>query len=263
MKKLFILLVVASLALTIQAQDITNTLGTAGSFYINDVNDNEIIKVDASGTFHFKNEVSGLSTQFDLYNAGHNLKINFLKAKGTPSSPIAIEDGNTLGIINFQGYTGSNYLVGAEISSQVSGTVNGLIIPTDLIFRTQHTGTLTDRMTIKSDGKVGIGTDTPTSTLDVAGSMELPLTLENANYTITDTDYTIVVAGSSRTITLPTPVQGRIYVIKNGSTADNTIIDATTGKSIDGHQTHTLAVAFDYIMLQAVGTSQWIIISKN
>ena len=36
MKKLFILLVVASLALTIQAQDITNTLGSSGNFKVSD-----------------------------------------------------------------------------------------------------------------------------------------------------------------------------------------------------------------------------------
>ncbi len=114
-------------------------------------------------------------------------------------------------------------------------------------------------------GKVGIGNNNhaPTSTLDIGGSMELPLTLKNVDYTLTDTDYTIVVGGNNHTITLPTPVQGRIYVIKNGSTASGTIIEATSGKSIDGSQTQTLTAAYDFIMLQAVGTSQWIIISKN
>ncbi len=156
MKKLITFIIVAALALTIQAQDITNTLDTLGSFYINDENDNEIIKIDAAGTFHFKNEVEGSSTQFDVYNYGHNLKMNFLKASGTPASPTTVVNLSTLGIMYFQGYTGLAFLKGASISAQVSGTPSSTDLPTNLTFATRETNQIITRMTIKPDGSINI-----------------------------------------------------------------------------------------------------------
>ena len=156
MKKLITLIIVASLALTIQAQDITNALGTNGTFYLNDENDKEVVKFNDNGVFEFKNINSSNSTQIELYNAGHNLKLEFYKANGTPDSPTSVADGNTLGLLYFHGYTGSSYQLGAGISAYISGTPSGANIPTALSFSTTETTSLTTRMTIKPDGTVNI-----------------------------------------------------------------------------------------------------------
>lgn len=267
MKKLITIIMMGGLALTIQAQDITNTLGPSGNYIIEDDSNNEIIKVDASGTFHFKNEVPGSSTQFDLYNAGHNLKLNFYKASGTPSAPTSVSDFSILGILDFKGYTGSNYQLGASIFAWVKGTPSGFTLPTSLIFQTQETGSLTTRMTISPNGYVGVGSDVPNSTLDVAGSMALPVTeVQLVNYTVLDLDHTIL-TGNPITITLPDPVgiDGRVYVIKRvGDTDTTTVVSAGSGAGadIDGVTSQTLVGAWKYMRFQSTGAT-WIIIGQN
>jgi hypothetical protein len=141
------------------AQHITNKLGTSGKFYINDKDDYEIIRVDDGGTFHFKNEVPGSSTQFDLYNAGHNLKLNFYKANGTPSAPTAVHQNIYLGSINFWGYS-SGYKEGASIIASIpnGASVSGSSMPTQLTFYTRATTTNTVKMKIEPSGRVNITT---------------------------------------------------------------------------------------------------------
>ena len=267
MKKLITIIMVGGLALTIQAQDITNTLGPSGNFIVEDDSNNEIIKVDASGTFHFKNEVPGSSTQFDLYNAGHNLKLNFYKAKGTPSAPVAVDDFVALGILDFYGYTGSGYQVGAAIAAEVEGASSGFIVPTSLTFRTQETGDLHDRMTIKPNGYVGIGFSTPDtspqpkSTLDVDGSVSYSYktggttTLGNSTHTYGVT---------SGTVFLPTAVgiEGRVYVIKFIGSSGTAAVTATSSQSIDGGVTFTLLNQWDFVTVQSDGAN-WLIIGRN
>ena len=260
MKKLFTLIIVASLALTIQAQNVTNKLGTSGNFYINDENDNEIIKVDAGGTFHFKNEVSGSSTQFDMYNAGHNLKINFYKAYGTPSNLTTVADGANLGLLFFHGYTGSGYYLGAAIEANVSGTVSGSTMPTGLEFYTRETTNLTNRMTIKPNGTVNIAKN-----LEVEGSMALALNSGTADYTLTASDFTYITNNSTANgadVTLPTAVgiTGRVYIIKNTGSGDQKVL-TTSSQTIDGVSDYGLT-QWKFAKVQSDG-SNWIVIGQS
>ncbi len=343
MKKLITLIIVAGLALTIQAQNITNTQSATGDFLVNKSDATNYFKVDKDGYIYFPgiadgsaekalliealtgklilgtstsafgidNLTDGVASNYTValgLNAGNNGLGAFNVAVGLDALKIATGGDNvavganaglalTSGVSNtFLGgaagilATGDNNIavgkaalgalttgndnikIGVGAGNITTGNKNIVIGTLSTIVPSQNAdGQLNIGETIYATGmytdtvKVGIGAgnSAPTSILDVGGSMELPVALENVDYTINDTDYTIVVGGSSHTITLPTPVQGRIYVIKNGGTATNTTIEATTGKSIDGSQTVILTAAYDYIMLQAVGTTQWIIISKN
>ncbi len=71
-------------------------------------------------------------------------------------------------------------------------------------------------MTIKNDGKVGIGTTAPNSILETSGSFSASIIATTANLTLDETNYTVILGGN-HTVTLPAAnsCQGRIYILKN------------------------------------------------
>lgn len=74
-----------------------------------------------------------------------------------------------------------------------------------------------------SNGKVGIGTNTPTSVLQVSGSISMPIRSTSTNTSLGDNDYTLVMNARNLVITLPaaSSCTGRIYILKNISNGDN------------------------------------------
>ena len=87
----------------------------------------------------------------------------FNKARGTYASPTVVSDGDICGTINFRGHDSSAYIAGASISALVDGTPGANDMPGRLVFSTTADGASspTPRMTIKNDGRVGIGTSNP------------------------------------------------------------------------------------------------------
>ena len=125
-----------------------------------------------------------------------------------------------------------------------------------------------DKMTIKSTGNVGIGTTTPTTTLQVNGALALkaPTTVNAATYSMTSTDSSLIITTTNCTITLLSAATytGRILYIKNitanslTSNASNVVPlgSATAGTAI------LAATAGKFAMLQSDGTS-WITMMSN
>lgn len=121
-------------------------------------------------------------------NTGSSLA--FIKARGTEGSPVAINDGDVIGAIEFFGYDGTDYgSRGASISATISGTPGTDDIPTKLDFSTTADGdaTPTTRMTILPSGFVGIGQTAPTTRLFVEESSAAVATFNR-----TTTDGTII-----------------------------------------------------------------------
>ena len=102
-------------------------------------------------------------------NTGGYGQIYFERALAGPS---AIAAGATYGVIRFRGYDGSGYKDGAMIVSDVDDTPGSDDMPGNLRFMTTANGTTStvDRMIIKNDGTIGIGTNTPAYKLDVLGT---------------------------------------------------------------------------------------------
>ncbi|PRP66354.1 hypothetical protein [Nonlabens agnitus] len=104
---------------------------------------------------------------------GDDLDIDLLRARGTASSPALLQDNTRLGGLRGQSFTGSSTIFNpsAEIWFQTEGASSPTSSAAEINFATTPVGALStiERMTIKSDGKVGIGTDAPASTLEVTG----------------------------------------------------------------------------------------------
>jgi hypothetical protein len=126
-------------------------------------------------------------------------------------------------------------------------------------------------MRITLGGNVGIGTDSPSSKLQILGSVAAPHTTKSANYTLDATDFTVGFdCASSRTANLPdaTTCAGRIYVIYHYNTgmlgSRYVTIDPNGSQTINGLTTFSLQYTYDFssVIIQSNG-SNWIIISDS
>ena len=72
-------------------------------------------------------------------------------------------------------------------------------------------------------GSVGIGNNTPNSTLQVTGSFSSPIRATSVNTTLTVSDFTLIMNTKDLLITIPaaSTCLGRIYILKNISNGDN------------------------------------------
>lgn len=97
------------------------------------------------------------------------------RARGTQSVPLAVLLNDELGSLKFRGYNGTSFYpndqteIGALASENFGPFANGSF----LRFLTTPNGSLTgaERMRINHDGKVGIGTISPNTRVDIAGDI--------------------------------------------------------------------------------------------
>lgn len=151
------------------------------------------------------------------------------------------------------------------------------------------------RFVVQGNGRVGIGTTTPTQLLDVAGALNVagkitnvtdPTTGQDAatknyvdnsahafvgaivsktsSYTLTASDFTVIADAGSGTITQTLPsavgIDGRIYNIKKIDSSANAVILATSlSQTIDGVTTRTITSQYDSYSVQAFN-GNWVII---
>lgn len=107
------------------------------------------------------------------------------KARGTIASKTPAADNDVIGGLFGQVWDGTAYRPSATIRMFADGNTTSGSAPGKIIFQTQPTGsaagnTLVNRMVIREDGNVGIGTDNPQSLLAVNGkltSTEVEVTL--------------------------------------------------------------------------------------
>jgi hypothetical protein len=117
-------------------------------------------------------------------NMSYYPSLSLRKARGNEDSPSNIIMNGILGQLNFAGY-GSGFSTGACIYAKADTNWTSSDQDTDLYFQTKLNSTLADRMVITSDGKVGIGTVSPSSGAvlhvreDVDGFTGIYITNEN------------------------------------------------------------------------------------
>ena len=121
------------------------------------------LQVTGSG---FNGYMAAVRRDSSVYSSG------LLLAKSRNSSAgsfTALQDNDKIGSIIFIGDDGTDLdTYGAMIQAEVNGTPSNNNMPADLIFSTNSgTSTITERMRIRKDGNVGIGTTNPDFTADV------------------------------------------------------------------------------------------------
>ena len=118
---------------------------------------------DGEGAISIKSAGAGVS--------GAAGKLTFRRARGTVIAPSAIESGDIIGNIVFNGYGDSVYNGGARIRGMATENWDDTSAGAALVFQTKENGTTTwmDRLFIDDDGRVGVGTTSPAGTFHVDG----------------------------------------------------------------------------------------------
>jgi len=143
---------------TAGAEDVR--IDSAGNVGIGNANPAQKLDVVTSGG---PSVIRNTSYRAEAGQAALNLRF----ARGTVSSPTVVLDNDTIGVIDFYPYNGTNFnLQTVQIQAKVSGTVTANSIPTDIIFGTDAAGlayeSSKERMRINQFG-VGIGGAIPSS----------------------------------------------------------------------------------------------------
>jgi hypothetical protein len=120
------------------------------------------------------------SSQFASYaaynwvNGAQDAGFNLYKSRsGTIGTNALVSNGDNLGRIGFHGDTGAEFVSGGDIISQVDGVPSGTSMPGRLLLRTTPSSSTvpTERMRLDSSGRLGLGTSSPGTLLDVVNGV--------------------------------------------------------------------------------------------
>lgn len=159
----------------------------------------------------------------------------------------------------------SNIMTDASNGFRIVGTDNTrriYVAPTGMQVILQNGGTLSPNgRTLQIVGQTTVS-DVPTNPTDVVRYIDLQASTSNydaktAAYTLTASNYVVVLSSGSATFTLPTGITGKVFFIKNVGTGVLTI-----SGTIDGNASVTLSEGSS-IAIQCVGTTYILLASYS
>src|SRR3990167_3331227 len=151
-----------------------NRGATANSLYVAENGSIGIGTAKPTGALNISDN-SLATVNIDTYSntLTNNSQVVFRKSRGTASAPLAIGSGYRLWEFYGQGHNGTSFAVTetARLMSVANGAINGARIPAYIRFDTSDgTNDMAERMRIDENGKLGIGTTSPTSLFSVHGN---------------------------------------------------------------------------------------------
>ena len=113
-------------------------------------------------------------------------------------------------------------------------------------------------------GNVGVGTETPTTVLHVAGPLATAVATCSADHSVTSTDSVLLCNAASQAITLTLPsaagIAGRQYTFKRVNAGANAVtVAAAATETIDGASTLVITTQYEHITIVSDGTNWWVI----
>jgi hypothetical protein len=149
-----------------------------------------------------------------IRQADSSTAINLEFAKARASGAI-LASGDTIGRLYFSGSDGAAQIPAAYIDAAVDGTPGTNDMPGRLVFSTTADGaaTPTERMRIDSSGDVGIGTNSPSATLNVVSNSAS----DAVRITQTGTGNALVVEDAANPDSTPVVVDASGRVIAGGT----------------------------------------------
>lgn len=215
-------------------------------------------------------DIEGASSAMIQFNATNHRAYNV----GSDGYGFVIHDATTAGTAGYRfvisdqavalGYVG----IGAGASIAGNNHPDALLHLSSsddgAIFRADATNGTTVLFATGSN-RVGIGTSTPASTLDISGSVGTNIVKLVGNVTVDTTHHTVLMGNSNTTTTCTLPsaasCAGRIYIFKRISSSATCKLNAAPGEDIDDDQDAELTfdTQYDVKTVQSDGTAWWII----
>jgi hypothetical protein len=129
---------------------------------------------------------------------------NLRKSRGTIASPTITSNGDAVGNIFFTAHDGTGFRPTAAIQAFTDGVVSANSTPGRITFSTSPNGgvSYTERMRLDSTGRLGLGTSSPSYTLQVQGSVGIG---------------TVGTAGTYNLIWAPNTLAQQVKWIRNNS----------------------------------------------
>ena len=146
--------------------------GTTQDIYYDSTNGRLGIGVVPESALHARTTTANASLRFqNIADSGSPL-FAFYRARGTLGSEASIVNGSRVGELQFIGYGATAYVSGAFFRIIGNATWTDTSAPTDCHIMLSDTGSVTptERLTVKSTGRMGINNTSPTAWLDVAAS---------------------------------------------------------------------------------------------
>ncbi len=227
----------------------SNSSGTQGSFFgINAGNktNGSFNSFFGAGAGQFTTNGIGNVFVGNIAGMANTTGGNNVFVGGNSGNSLTVEGRNTLLGDSADGSAGITNATAIGANARVTAS-NSLVL-----------GSITGTNGASSSTSVGIGTTAPNSTLQVKGSVSVNIRVVGAASLIgiSDTDYVLVVTGSGPSaVGLPTPVSGRIYVIKNRATGLITLGPLSGNATIDGNASILIGANTGVAQLVSDGTN--------